>query len=278
MKPAKFLSTAAALCGAIVISVTSALAAPTSNTSALLNPEAKAKQTAAAKAALDKAEIFYTGKPYDADAQEYIFAARNYDPQTARWTAADPSGFPDGANNQTYMPVPTGQLDPQGLTTINYCDGSSSNGSWLRINTITSPTRTNSDTGATMVIGWDIPLATNGWIVQTVSLQLNIYNADGSVNTSNSNSYYEAWRVTNGSVSGGDQFTISGIPANTYGNYTSTGWANYYPDSAITSSNPSTWGANISSANGLPSYSGNAPSWFSTSGAATHWMSISWVE
>jgi len=117
MKPAKFLSTAVALCGAIVINVTTALAAPPANPSALLNLEAKAKQTAAAKAALDKAEIFYTGKPYDADAQEYIFAARNYDPKTARWTATDPSGFPNGVNNGLYVSNnPVSMLDDMGLT------------------------------------------------------------------------------------------------------------------------------------------------------------------
>ena len=118
MKPTKFLSEAVALCGAMAISFTSVLAASPASASAQLGPEAKAKQTAAAKAALDKAEIFYTGKPYDADAQEYIFAARNYDPTVARWTSVDPSGFPDGANNRIYTTTPNKQLDPDGKAII----------------------------------------------------------------------------------------------------------------------------------------------------------------
>jgi hypothetical protein len=32
-----------------------------------------------------------------------------------RWSSADPSGFPDGANNQCYAPVPTSDFDYQGL-------------------------------------------------------------------------------------------------------------------------------------------------------------------
>ena len=76
------------------------------------------------------AEFFYTGKPYDKDLGAYTFNYRNYDPSTARWTSADPSGFPDGANNRIYAPVPTVQLDPNGLAkmtsyqgTLNWYDG-----------------------------------------------------------------------------------------------------------------------------------------------------------
>ena len=38
---------------------------------------------------------FYTGKPYDADLNAYLFPFRNYSPDLGRWTVADPSGFPD---------------------------------------------------------------------------------------------------------------------------------------------------------------------------------------
>ena len=47
--------------------------------------------------------LFYTGKPYDADQNAYLFKYRAYDPTAARWTSADPSGFPDGANNWVYV-------------------------------------------------------------------------------------------------------------------------------------------------------------------------------
>ena len=47
--------------------------------------------------------LFFTGKPYDADQDAYLFKYRAYDPNAARWTTSDPSGFPDGANNWVYV-------------------------------------------------------------------------------------------------------------------------------------------------------------------------------
>ena len=49
------------------------------------------------------AAVFYTGKPYDEDLEAYHFLYRNYSPAQARWTAADPSGFPDGPNQWLYV-------------------------------------------------------------------------------------------------------------------------------------------------------------------------------
>jgi len=46
--------------------------------------------------------LFFTGKPYDADQDAYLFKYRAYDPNAARWTTSDPSGFPDGANSWVY--------------------------------------------------------------------------------------------------------------------------------------------------------------------------------
>ena len=62
---------------------------------------------------------FYTGKPYDKDLNSYIFACRSYNPSLNRWTSVDPSGFPDGANNSIYAPVPVSQLDMAGLMTLS---------------------------------------------------------------------------------------------------------------------------------------------------------------
>jgi RHS repeat-associated protein len=59
--------------------------------------------------------VFFTGKPYDADLGAYLFNYRSYDPALCRWTTPDPSGFPDGANNWVYAPVPTMEIDPLGL-------------------------------------------------------------------------------------------------------------------------------------------------------------------
>ena len=61
---------------------------------------------------------FFTGKPYDAASGTYLFKYRAYSPTLARWTSADPSGFPDGANNFAYSPVPTYGFDLDGLMNV----------------------------------------------------------------------------------------------------------------------------------------------------------------
>jgi RHS repeat-associated protein len=61
------------------------------------------------------AEVFYTGKTIDSDTGTFLFKYRNYDPELSRWIVADPSGFPDGANNRAYAPIPTCEFDFQGL-------------------------------------------------------------------------------------------------------------------------------------------------------------------
>ena len=62
---------------------------------------------------------FYTGKPYLASSGGYAFKYRSYDPELARWTSEDPSGFPDGANSNIYAPIPTTEMDWAGLLTVN---------------------------------------------------------------------------------------------------------------------------------------------------------------
>ena len=75
---------------------------------------AESKKTAAREQA---AIQFYTGKPFDSSSGSYLFKYRSYDPEFSRWTSADPSGFPDGANNQHYSPNPFSEFDWQGLET-----------------------------------------------------------------------------------------------------------------------------------------------------------------
>jgi len=58
---------------------------------------------------------FFTGKPYVQETGSYSFKFRQYDPKLSRWTSADPSGFPNGANNWCYGGAPTGGLDALGL-------------------------------------------------------------------------------------------------------------------------------------------------------------------
>ena len=45
----------------------------------------------------------------------YVFPFRNHNPAVARWISADPSGHPDGINNQFYACVPTTSIDVYGL-------------------------------------------------------------------------------------------------------------------------------------------------------------------
>jgi len=90
---------------------------PEFKSKAELQQIAQARQATAATKSATENGAFYTGKPYDADSGGYLFKYRNYDPEMIRWTTVDPSGFPDGVNNNRYSPVPTDQLDCQGLAT-----------------------------------------------------------------------------------------------------------------------------------------------------------------
>ncbi len=63
---------------------------------------------------------FFTGRPYLASIDEYAFKYRNYKSGISRWTSEDPSGFPDGANSSIYAPVPTAEIDWQGLIVVNF--------------------------------------------------------------------------------------------------------------------------------------------------------------
>ena len=68
---------------------------------------------------------FYTGKPYVESTGSYAFKYRSYNPDLARWTSEDPSGFPDGANGNTFScNTPLNGLDPDGLMFFVYESGS----------------------------------------------------------------------------------------------------------------------------------------------------------
>ena len=73
----------------------------------------------------DEQTQFFTGKPYDAASGTYLFKYRTYNPNLARWTSIDPCGFPDGANNQLYAPIPTSKIDALGLFTTGDSYGGS---------------------------------------------------------------------------------------------------------------------------------------------------------
>ncbi len=77
--------------------------------------EQAAAQAAELKTVPSDETFFYTGKPYVSELDAYSFQFRNYNPELQRWTTADPSGFPDGANNYGYVTDPMKKLDPLGL-------------------------------------------------------------------------------------------------------------------------------------------------------------------
>src|ERR1035437_7843586 len=63
----------------------------------------------------EETHAFYTGKPYVGSSGGYAFQYRSYNPDLARRPSDDPSGFPDGANQNVYAPTPTSELDYIGL-------------------------------------------------------------------------------------------------------------------------------------------------------------------
>jgi RHS repeat-associated protein len=102
--------------------VAEARAATEKRLAAIHAEEAKqAAQAAAELATRDSSpatapqELFFTGKPYLEENGQYLFLFRHYDPELARWTTPDPSGFPDGANNHIYGGKPLSGIDPLGL-------------------------------------------------------------------------------------------------------------------------------------------------------------------
>jgi len=102
----------AALCTVVALSQTSRAALQASL------PEFKSKQALQAQAASRQVNneaasgnVFYTGKPFEANRDGYLFKYRSYSAELNRWDAVDPSGYPDGPNNQIYAPTPTSGLD-----------------------------------------------------------------------------------------------------------------------------------------------------------------------
>ena len=77
----------------------------------------------------------FTGKSFVKELDSFVFQYRNYSSILSRWKAPDPSGYPDGGNNYSYVNgAPTGNVDPLGLTIVNYwlipVDPGLSPGSW----------------------------------------------------------------------------------------------------------------------------------------------------
>jgi RHS repeat-associated protein len=130
------------------------------------------------KATTDE-HAFYTGKPYVDSSGGYAFKYRSYNPELARWTSEDPSGFPDGANCQVFVPAPSFMFDPNGLSWENYYQFTSL--SWKTVVTETNETNANvsltnvsvavgqNSNGPTGQIQFGFSITTNSTVISTNS-------------------------------------------------------------------------------------------------------------
>jgi RHS repeat-associated protein len=105
------------------------------------NADQAAVRAASTPAPAESSNQFYTGKPYVADVDGYIYKYRTYNPEMSRWTSADPSGFPDGVNNHLYTANPLSNYDAEGLTVLT---------------STYDVTITPDEWGAPSVVGWSL--------------------------------------------------------------------------------------------------------------------------
>jgi len=247
-------------------------------------------RAAAAQADVAKSETptLYTGKISDADSGGYLFKYRNYDPELSRWMTVDPSGFPDGVNCNSYAPNPLSEVDWCGLIGVyvwGYPTTTNISPSPLGITIVDEAERVGDAVQAKMVTDWTYSGQGTGFAVQHIQLQWNIYNqSDNSVFRQEGLEYWEAWHygMTNTfSYGGRDTYLSASFPTSTYGSFTVTGTAKFFTTQEVSSSSPSFWGQ-VSVNGWMPALdlksTQQQPSWWSTSGALSHDMQISWWE
>jgi RHS repeat-associated protein len=161
---------------------------------------------------------FYTGKPYIEQTGSYAFKFRQYDPELNRWTSADPSGFPDGANNQHYDPVPNSQFDSNGLETRSMTDS----GIWSKLTTwdmlwtavSASVTSVNGET-TSQNVSLNVTASSSGVVTSAVQSALGV-----SSSTQVSYTSTIEWRQDPGST----QVSTTGTQASQYVPYIPDGW------------------------------------------------------
>ncbi len=238
---------------------------------------------------------FYTGKPYLASSSNYAFKYRSYNPEVARWTSEDPSGFPDGANGSYYAPRPTTQLDALGLDAVSFTGtptASTLSGSNFNITVITAAQRIGQTIAAEMEVGWAIGSSLSGWVVQHIQLTENVFNDNGTPWTAPgplTSQYWEAWRVNGGvvevtsTINGKDYFGTRTYDPSTNGSFNFTGKVDFYSDSVFTGSHTSAdWGNSPGSwsTNAVPEAGGlharlTEPNWWTGTGF-NHNLTLSW--
>jgi len=161
--------------------------------------------------------VFYTGKPYDEDLQAYHFLYRNYSPTQARWTAADPSGFPDGPNQWLYVNNGVmNKVDALGLSM------STLTGTFTPTLTEAAQTQSLVNAVSAALTSYNLGTKTVNWINQQIAAKINsstnlpIQNANYAANYNQDTETWENQSVTvAGSTLAGTTgtFTISGSPA-----------------------------------------------------------------
>ena len=223
---------------------------------------------------------FYTGKPYLASSGGYAFKYRSYNPELARWTSEDPSGFPDGANGSIYAPSPTRQLDSLGLDTVTVTGipEVGSDGAAFSIVVEDYAHQVNGQIQGQMVVGWRIQSSLSGYVVQHLQFHEQVQNDDGSswTPTEEWTPFWEAFRVDGGVAISSDIYLTDIYGSETNGSFKVIGKVDFYSDSVFSSTNsPSTWSTTaMPMSGGLPAI-GTAPSWLSGSGF-NHNLTMTW--
>jgi len=161
----------------------------------------------------------FTGKHFDPDLHAYSFLFRNYRPDLARWSAPDPSGFPDGPNQWAYCNNgATSRIDPLGLDTERIMTDT---GSWMKTEEVTKRYC------ATKVMISSINGVTTSRTVsgglsftpKTIEAQVR---EELGLTYSDQVSYQATYDWIE--VPGTNKMTIKGTPADLYSPYVPSGW------------------------------------------------------
>lgn len=227
---------------------------------------------------------FYTGKPYLASSGSYAFKYRSYDPEMARWTSEDPSGFPDGANSNVYAPCPTIEVDSFGLKTVSVGGTPKTTttiDNFFEITVDFAPRQVGSNIQGESQVKWTIGAGLSGWVVQQISYEEKVFvdktNAAWTSPVPLGPTFWEAFRVDAGVAQGPDYFSTQNYPQNTHGSYTATGKVGFYSDTFLGTSNnlPQTWSTtSVSATGGLPAVT-SQPTWW-TGGGSDHTLTLKW--
>ncbi len=243
---------------------------------------------------LTRDTVFYTGKPYVESSGNYAFKYRSYSPELARWTSADPSGYPDGANCNIYSPTPTNTLDRFGLSNVQVTgipESGSSSANFSISSVGDGPHSIGADgvAQAESEISFSVNNSMSGWIVQRVVFDYSgVRYSDGSQYASApEDPYWEAWHVISSSTVMGNISVIGNGNIDTFrtdpfatawtsGTATITGKIDFYQDSVFNSANsPLNWNVGAVSRAPVMHATYSEPSWWTGSGF-NHKLTMLW--